>query len=149
METLLVLCRARAGSRRFALSCWISYAFRGKCALECYQIHKCALECYQIYQYSPSHALLTLTLCHSLSPQTFKFSDGSDPQGATTARAWSQMYPDEPYYPPSPPSSKTASYITTFTAEIAAVAVRQPLMTHQLLRAAFVQRQYLNRAKER
>jgi hypothetical protein len=82
-------------------------------------------------------------------PQTFKFSDGSDSPGAATARAWSQMYPDEPYYPPSPPNSKTAGYVTALKADVAAVAVRQPLMTHQLLRSAFMQRPFLNRAKER
>ena len=85
-----------------------------------------------------------------MSPeQAFVFTDGSDAAGAATAALWRKVYPKEPFWPPAAPGSQTASFRSRLSADLAAVAVRVPLFTHQLLRAAYVSRPFLNRAVDR
>jgi hypothetical protein len=81
--------------------------------------------------------------------QAFAFSDGSDQAGAATAVLWRKAYPSEPFYPPAAPGSQTDSFRSHLTADLAAVAVRMPVFLHQLLRAAYLQLPFLERAVDR
>eukprot|EP00877_Chromochloris_zofingiensis_P001505 jgi/Chrzof1/11355/Cz05g33160.t1 len=86
---------------------------------------------------------------HVTPEQAFQFTDGSsDAQGSATAQAWSDLYPAEPFYPPIA-SSRTTAFKSQLSVDLAAVAVRQPIFTHQLLRASYLQKGFLNRAVER
>ncbi len=76
------------------------------------------------------------------------FTDGSDAPGAATAAAWRAAYPQEPFYPPKA-GSATEAFTSRLGADLAATAVRQPIFTHQLLRAAQLQRPYMSRAVDR
>jgi hypothetical protein len=86
--------------------------------------------------------------CH-FSSQAFAFTDGSDSAGAATAALWRKAFPNEPFWPPAAPGSQTAGFRTRLTADLAAVAVRVPVFTHQLLRACYVQLPFLSRAVDR
>ncbi len=81
-------------------------------------------------------------------PQAFAFTDGTDKDGAATARIWAEAHPNEPFYPPVV-SSATAEFHSKLTANLAEAAVRQPILLHQLLRAQYLQRPFLNRALDR
>lgn len=69
--------------------------------------------------------------------------------GAATAALWRKLHPNEPFWPPAAPGSQTASFRSHLSADLAAVAVRVPVFTHQLLRAAYVSRPFLSRAVDR
>ncbi|WIA29814.1 hypothetical protein OEZ86_012287 [Tetradesmus obliquus] len=81
--------------------------------------------------------------------QAFAFSDGNDTAGAATAALWRKAYPNEPFWPPAAPGSQTAAFRSRLAADLAAVAVRVPVFTHQLLRACYVQLPFLSRAVDR
>lgn len=101
-------------------------------------IYPCSSHCH-----TPTHH--TLISCH---PQAFSFTDGSDEAGAATARIWRSAHPREPFYPPQP-GAATSAFSSKLAVDIAAAAVRVPIFTHQLLRAPYVQRPFLNRALAR
>jgi hypothetical protein len=90
--------------------------------------------------------------------QAFRFSDGqggasadannnaaddandNQARGATTARLWAALHGSsgEPFWPPQPaPEGRTAAYSSAFSADLGAVAVRQPLLMRQLLRPSW------------
>lgn len=81
-------------------------------------------------------------------PQAFRFTDGSDAAGAATWAAWRAAHPREPFWPPQP-GAATSAFASKLSADLAAAAVRVPIFTHQLLRAQYVQRPFLNRALAR
>jgi hypothetical protein len=77
--------------------------------------------------------------------QAFRFTDGSDEAGVATWAVWRATHPREPFYPPQP-GAATAAFRSQLAADLAAAAVRVPMFIHQLLRAQYVQRPFLNRA---
>lgn len=104
-----------------------------------------AADCQELRTQSGTHS----QTLHVQPQQAFAFSDGSDAAGAATAALWRKAYPNEPFWPPAAPGSQTASFRSHLAADLAAVAVRVPVFTHQLLRAAYVSRPFLCRAVDR
>jgi hypothetical protein len=87
---------------------------------------------------------------HVQPQQAFAFSDGASASGgAATAALWHAAHPKEPFWPPAAPGSQTGSFHSRLSADLAAVAVRVPVFTHQLLRAAYVSGPFLHRAVDR
>lgn len=80
--------------------------------------------------------------------RAFRFTDGADAPGAEAARAWRAAHPKEPFWPPQP-GPATAAFTSKLAADLAAAAVRAPIFTHQLLRAPYASRPFLNRALAR
>lgn len=80
--------------------------------------------------------------------QAFRFTDGSDTAGAAAVCAWRAAHPKEPFYPPQP-GAATGAFSSKLSADLAAAAVRVPIFTHQLLRAQYIDRPFLNRALAR
>lgn len=102
----------------------------------------------------PSICLRLLPTCFSPPPASDMFltlssSSSRSPAGAATAALWRKLHPNEPLWPPAAPGSQTASFRSHLSADLAAVAVRVPVFTHQLLRAAYVSRPFLSRAVDR
>jgi hypothetical protein len=104
-----------------------------------------AADCKELRAQSGAHA----PVLHVSPQQAFAFSDGQDAAGAATASVWRKAYPDEPFWPPAAPGSQTAGFRSHLSADLAAVAVRVPVFTHQLLRSAYVSRPFLSRAIDR
>lgn len=104
-----------------------------------------AADCQELRTQSGAHP----PVLHAQPHQAFAFSDGSDAAGAATAALWRRAYPNEPFWPPAAPGSQTAAFRSHLKADLAAVAVRVPVFTHQLLRAAYVSRPFLSRAVDR
>jgi hypothetical protein len=105
----------------------------------------CPADCHEIRTQSGAHS----KVLHASPQQAFAFSDGSSAAGAATAAIWRKAYPQEPFWPPAAPGAQTAGFRSHLTADLAAVAVRVPVFTHQLLRAAYVSRPFLSRAVDR
>jgi hypothetical protein len=119
-----------------------------------------AADCRELRLPSGRHA----PTLHVPPAQAFVFSDGGgaaagssggagsnpiDAAGAATAALWAKAHPGEPFWPPAAPGPATAAFRSRLSADLAAVAVRVPVFTHQLLRAAYVSGAFLSRAVDR
>jgi hypothetical protein len=78
-------------------------------------------------------------------------TDDDDARGAATARLWHSLHgSDEPFWPPRPrPDGRTAAYSSSFSADLGAAAVRQPLLMRQLLRPCWRRGGFLRSALDR
>jgi hypothetical protein len=97
---------------------------------------------------APLAPALTVAPPPACCPEAFRFTDGSDAAAAAAVRAWRATHPREQFWPPQP-GAATAAFASRLAADLGAAAVRVPIFTHQLLRAQYTERPFLNRALAR